>query len=53
MSQIGEPVRKVEYAPLEDPVPQKKTPREEPSRAPERTHEPAQAPEREREPVPV
>jgi hypothetical protein len=53
MSQIGEPVRKVEYWPLEEPVPIKRTPREEPTRVPQRTTEPAKAPQREKEPVPA
>ncbi len=53
MSQIGEPIRKVEYWPLEDPVPPKRIPREEPGRVPKRTTEPTKAPEREKEPVPA
>jgi len=52
MSQIGEPVRKVEYAPLEDPVPPKQSPKEEPTRAPERKNpEPVKIPEKDPAPA--
>ena len=53
MAEIGEPVRKVEYWPMEEPVPHKRT-REEPTRViPERTRKPVREPQREKEPVPV
>jgi hypothetical protein len=48
MAEIGEPVRKEEYWPLENPVPVKIT-RKEPVRIPEKSPEP----EREKEPVPA
>ena len=51
MSQIGDPVKKREYAPLEEPVPQKENPVEKPTTIPERTPEPVKDPEK--DPVPV
>lgn len=51
MSDIGKPVKKIEYAPLEEPVPQKKNPVEKPTITPERTPEPVKTPEE--EPVPA
>ncbi len=52
MAEIGEPVRKVEYWPMKNPVPEKIT-RKEPIRIPGTSPEPQESPEREREPVPV
>lgn len=52
MAEIGEPVRKTEYWPMENPVPEKIT-REEPIHVPETKPEPQRSPEREKEPVPA
>ncbi|MFY9457716.1 MAG: hypothetical protein WAP23_02190 [Candidatus Spechtbacterales bacterium] len=52
MAEIGEPVRKEEYWPVENPVPVKTT-RKEPILIPEVSPEPQRSPEREREPIPA